>query len=388
MMDKLKKDALQYSRRPKMGTHILAPMNNKEDLSLAYTPGIAKVCQQIQKYPNTSYKYTFRRRNLAVISDGSAVLGLGDIGHQASYPVMEGKSMLFKKFGNIDAIPIVISTQDIDEFVETVMRIADSFGAINLEDISAPRCFEIEKRLKDRLNIPVMHDDQHGTAVVVLAGLLNALKLIPHKGKQSKIVVNGSGSAGIAIMKLLKLYGFENIIACDSKGIISSSRSDLNPIKKELLEFTNKQCVSGSLQDALIGANIFIGVSRGNILNVNHVKNMADNPIIFAMSNPVPEIMPDVAMKAGAGIVGTGRSDFANQVNNALVFPGIFSGAMQTRSPITDEMKILAAEAVVEYHQDKLTPTSILPSILDPQIHLFIAERVGRYCDRCCEVRD
>ncbi len=367
--------ALNYSAKPKMEINLLSPMKTRTDLSLAYTPGIAKVCQLIQKNEDAMFTHTFRQNALAVISDGSAVLGLGNIGSKASYPVMEGKAMLFKRFGNIDAIPVVIKTQDEKEFIETVKNIADSFAAINLEDINAPRCFTIEKELVKTLDIPVMHDDQHGTGVVVLAALLNALQVLPKDGKSTKIVVLGAGAAGMGITMLLTTYGFKNIVIVDSKGIISKKRTDLHAEKKTLLKLTNPDNLSGSLQDALKDADVFIGVSRGE-LTEKDIKLMNPEPIIFAMANPTPEIMPDKALKAGAGIVGTGRSDFPNQINNALVFPGIFRGAMDARYKITDAMKLAAAQAVVEYHKKDLSADTILPSILDEKVHAFIAKRV------------
>lgn len=369
--------ALDYSAQPKMGTQLLSPMASREDLSKAYTPGIAEVCKLIQADDKAMFTHTFRRNNLAVISDGSAVLGLGNIGHKASYPVMEGKSMLFKRFANIDAIPIIINTQDDDQFIDTVLHIADSFGAINLEDIAAPRCFGIEQRLKDKLKIPVMHDDQHGTAVVVLAAVLNALKLLPKQDRQTKIVVSGSGAAGIAIVRILLNAGFTNLVMVDSKGIIHQGRTDLSPEKQGLVGQTNSQQLQGSLSDALKEAGIFIGVSKAGLLTEDMIRLMQPQPIVIAMANPVPEILPEVAEKAGVGLMATGRSDFANQVNNALAFPGIFRAAIDHRAQITDAMKVAAAEAIMEYHQDQLSNDNLLPSILDPAVHTFIAQKVG-----------
>lgn len=369
--------ALDYSSHPKLGMQLLAPMVTREDLALAYTPGIAAVCKVIQADESAMFTHTFRRNNLAVISDGSAVLGLGNIGHKASYPVMEGKSMLFKRFGNIDAVPLIVQTQDVEAFIATVTQIADSFGAINLEDIAAPRCFEIETRLKETLDIPVMHDDQHGTAVVVLAAVKNALVLQPHQGLDTKVVISGAGAAGVAITKLLLRSGFRNIIMVDSKGIVSSDRTDLNSEKQMVLDSIGQTVMGGSLKDALAGAGIFIGVSKGGLLTPEHLAVMAPQPIVIAMANPVPEIMPDVAVSAGVGVMATGRSDFKNQVNNALAFPGIFRAAIDKRAKITEEMKLAAAEAILEYHRSALTPDNLLPSIMDPEVHAFIAKKVG-----------
>lgn len=369
--------ALEYSSRPKMGTQLLSSMETREDLSRAYTPGIAEVCSLIQSDEAAMFTHTFRRNNLAVISDGSAVLGLGNIGPKASYPVMEGKSMLFKRFADIDAIPIVVNTQDVDEFITAVTRIADSFGAINLEDIAAPRCFEIEARLKEMLDIPVMHDDQHGTAVVVLAAVKNALVLQPHQGTDTKVVISGAGAAGVAITKLLLRSGFQNIVMVDSKGIVSSDRIDLNSEKKMVLESIGRPVVGGTLRDALHNTGIFIGVSKGGLLTPADIAVMAPQPIVIAMANPIPEIMPEVALQAGVGVMATGRSDFKNQVNNALAFPGIFRGALDKRAKITEEMKVAAADAILEYHRSQLTADNLLPSILDPEVHAFIAKKVG-----------
>lgn len=369
--------AIEYSAQPKMEIKLLTPMETREDLSKAYTPGIAEVCKLIQADENAIFTHTFRRNNLAVITDGSAVLGLGNIGPKAAYPVMEGKAMLFKKFGNIDAIPIVVNTQDSADFISTVLHIADSFAAINLEDIAAPRCFEIERTLKEQLDIPVMHDDQHGTAVVVLAAVLNALELLPHEGKNTRIVISGAGAAGIAIAKLLLHSGFTNILMTDSRGIISQHRTDLTPEKQEIVSLTNHQGETGSLGDALKGAGVFIGVSKPGVLTPEMIKTMAPEPVIIAMANPIPEIMPDEATAAGAGIVATGRSDFANQVNNALAFPGIFRAAIDKRAKITEAMKVAAADAIREYHANARSKDNLLPSILDPQVHTFIAQKVA-----------
>jgi malate dehydrogenase (oxaloacetate-decarboxylating) len=351
-------------------------MTTRQDLTLAYTPGIAEVCKLIQQDPDAVNTHTFCRNNLAVISNGTAVLGLGNIGTKAGYPVMEGKAMLFKRFANIDAVPIMVHATDIEEFVTTVEQIADSFGAINLEDIAAPACFEIEERLKKSLSIPIMHDDQHGTAVVVLAALTNALQLVPSHTKSSRVVIVGSGSAGIAIAKLLMVGGFTNIVLVDSKGIISSDRSDLNDFKQTLASQTNPEKLSGSLADAVKGASIFIGVSKAGLLTPEMVTSMAPDSIVVAMANPVPEIMPDLAHQAGAALVATGRSDFANQVNNALAFPGIFRGAIDTRSPITEKMKLAAVQAIVEYHAKDLSREMLLPSIMDEAVHKAVADKV------------
>jgi malate dehydrogenase (oxaloacetate-decarboxylating) len=363
-----------------MAITLVSPMKNRDDLSMAYTPGIADVVKLIQADEAAMFTHTFRRNNLAIITDGSAVLGLGNVGHKAAYPVMEGKAMLFKKFANIDAIPIVVNTQDVAEFVSAVVRIADSFAAINLEDIAAPHCFEIERQLADRLNIPLMHDDQHGTAVVVLAAILNALELVPHQGKKTRIVLSGAGAAGIATAKLLAHSGFVNVLLVDSKGILSKQRTDLTPEKELIVEITNPEGIDGSLADALKGAGVFIGVSRPGILTGKLVKTMAKDAVIIAMANPVPEIWPDEAKAAGAAIVCTGRSDYPNQVNNALAFPGIFRAAINQRAKITEAMKVAAAEAIREYHKPQVAMDNLLPSILDPQVHSFIAEQVAQAC--------
>ena len=368
--------ALAYSQKPKLAVKILAPLKSKRDLSLAYTPGIAEVAKAVAADGNKLYTYTFKRNNLAVISDGSAVLGLGNIGHKGSYPVMEGKAMLFRRFGRINAVPIIVKTQKVDEFVDTVVNIADSFGAINLEDISAPRCFEIEERLKKLLDIPLMHDDQHGTAIVVLSALTNALKLLPKSGKNTRIVMVGSGSAGVAVSRLFVMGGYKKIILCDSKGIVSKRRRDLNPVKRAMLKVTNPNNVSGKIQDALKGAQGLIGVSRAGLVGPADIKLMDKAPIIFAMANPVPEIMPDEARRAGAGIVGTGRSDYPNQINNALAFPGVFRGAIDARAKITDKMKLAAVAAIVSYHQKNLAKNKLMPRVLDSKVHQVIARAV------------
>lgn len=366
--------ALLYSKQPKLQLALTAPMKTKKDLSLAYTPGIAEVSRLIAANPDNLPEYSFRRNNLAVISDGSAVLGLGNIGHKASYPVMEGKAMLFKKFANIDAIPIIIDTQDTDEFIKTVSHIADSFAAINLEDISAPRCFEIEERLLS-LPLPLMHDDQHGTAIVVAAALANALTLMD-KDKSVRIVVSGCGAAGIGVTKLLLALGYECIVMVDSQGIVMHKREDMHVSKKEMAMLTNKNKLEGTLVDAMVGADVFLGLSSPGILSFNMVKSMNSNPIIIAMANPVPEIMPDIARKAGAILVATGRSDFPNQVNNALAFPGVFRGAIDARAKITKEAKLAAVTAIVNYHTTKLGLRNLMPSILDGGVHMAVARAV------------
>ncbi len=331
----------------KISTEANCEEKTREDLALAFTPGVAEPCKVIHEDPKEAYTYTLKQNTIAVVSDGSAVLGLGNIGPEAAMPVMEGKAVLFKEFGGVNAFPICLKTQDVDEIVETVQRLEPTFGGINLEDISAPRCFEIERRLKETMNIPVFHDDQHGTAIIVLAGVINSLKLTGKKKEDCRIVVNGSGAAGIAISKLLLRYGFRHLVICDSKGIISRDRENLNWIKKEMLEVTNLDNQNGTLADALVGADIFIGVSAPNSVTEEMVRSMNKDSILFAMANPVPEIMPDLAKAAGARIVGTGRSDFPNQVNNVLVFPGIFKGALEGKArQITEDMKLAAAKAL------------------------------------------
>lgn len=343
-------------------------LDDQQKLSIYYTPGVAAVSKQLTDNPATTRDYTWTNNNVAVISDGSAVLGLGDIGPQGALPVMEGKAMLFKHFADIDAVPLVIDVHTADEIVAFVKALAPSFGGINLEDIAAPICFEVEDRLKKELDIPVMHDDQHGTAIVVLAGLINAMKLVGKNISDTKIVIVGAGAAGTAIMKLLNLYAKPDLVAVDSRGIISSKRTDLNSQKQELLTFTNQNDYSGSLADALVDADIFIGVSKAELLGANDIKTMAKDPVIFAMANPIPEIMPEVALKAGAAVVATGRSDFANQVNNSLAFPGIFRGALDNKvSSITDQHKIAAAEAIAGLVDD-LNHQNIIPSTLDERV--------------------
>jgi len=338
-------------------------VKNKRDLSLAYTPGVAEVCKEIEKNPENIYKYTIKGNTIAVVTDGSAVLGLGNIGPEAALPVMEGKCILFKEFGGVDAFPICLATQEADQIVDIVKKIAPAFGGINLEDISAPRCFEIEERLRKDLKIPVFHDDQHGTAVVVLAGLINALKAVG-KGNKARIVISGAGAAGISIAKILLNYGFRDIIVCDRHGIIHEGREgNTNWAKGEISKITNKQRVTGSLADAMAGSDVFIGVSASGLVNKAMVGSMAENPVVFAMANPVPEIMPEDALEAGAKVVATGRSDYPNQINNVLAFPGIFKGALKARVQITEDMKLMAAEALAEMIEP--TPEKILPDVFE-----------------------
>ena len=357
----------------------------KDDLSLVYSPGVAQPCLEIQKDPEKAYDMTMKGNSVAVVSDGTAVLGLGNISALASIPVMEGKAMLFKKFAGIDAIPICLDTEDPDEIIRTVKLMSPNFGGVNLEDISAPRCFQIERALQD-IGIPVMHDDQHGTAIVVLAGLLNAAKVLGKEMVDLKIVINGAGAAGNAIARLLNCISMDptkcdpvkSIIVCDSKGIISKERDNLNDSKKEILSFTNRSNISGSLQDALKGADVFIGVSVGNLIDSNDVNTMADDAIIFALANPTPEIMPDEARKGGAAIIATGRSDFDNQVNNVLAFPGIFKGALQARAPrISATMKLAAAHAIADCVENP-SKEMIIPSPLDMSVAGKVAEEVAK----------
>lgn len=354
----------------KLETTAKAHVNTREDLAIAYTPGVAEPCKVIAEDPEAAYKYTIKANTVAVVSDGSAVLGLGNIGALAAMPVMEGKAVLFKEFGGVNAVPICLDTQDTEEIIRTVVNIAPAFGGINLEDISAPRCFEIETRLKELLDIPVFHDDQHGTAVVVLAGIINALKVTGKKKEDCRVVINGAGSAGIAITKLLLTYGFSHIIICDSKGIISRSAENLSPVKEEISRVTNPEDLKGTLADALKGADIFVGVSAPGVVTGEMVSSMNQDAILFALSNPIPEIMPDLAKAAGAKVVGTGRSDFPNQVNNVVAFPGIFKGALEGRaSQITEEMKLAAAEAIAGLvSDDELNEDNILPQPFDPRV--------------------
>ncbi|WP_080798509.1 NAD(P)-dependent malic enzyme [Arabiibacter massiliensis] len=350
----------------------------REDLALAYTPGVAEPCRKIAENPDDAYRYTMKANTVAVVSDGSAVLGLGNIGPMAAMPVMEGKAALFKTFGDVNAVPICLDTQDVDEIVETVARLAPSFGGINLEDISAPRCFEVERRLIEALDIPVFHDDQHGTAIVVLAGIINALRIVGKRKENCRVVVNGSGAAGIAITKLMLSYGFKHIMLVDSAGIVSSHSTRLNDVKRAMLEVTNLDDVEGSLADALAGADIFVGVSAPGVVDGPMVASMNDDAILFALSNPVPEVYPDVAKAAGARVVGTGRSDFPNQVNNVVAFPGIFKGALEARATrITEEMKLAAAEALAALVSDEeLSEDFIMPEPFDPRAAEAVAQAV------------
>ena len=360
----------------KLETTAKAHVNSREDLAIAYTPGVAEPCKVIAKDPEAAYKYTIKSNTVAVVTDGSAVLGLGNIGALAAMPVMEGKAVLFKEFGGVNAVPICLDTQDTEEIIRTVVNIAPAFGGINLEDISAPRCFEIETRLKELLDIPVFHDDQHGTAIVVLAGIINALKVTKKEKETCRVVVNGAGSAGVAITKLLLNYGFKDITMCDINGIISKDSENLNWMQKEMAKVTNLKNASGTLADALKGADIFVGVSAPGIVTKDMVASMNKDAILFAMANPVPEIMPDLAKAAGAKVVGTGRSDFPNQVNNVVAFPGIFKGALEGRaSQITEEMKLAAAKAIAGLVPDEeLSEDNILPQAFDP----CVAETVSR----------
>ncbi|MGN0495009.1 MAG: NADP-dependent malic enzyme [Lachnospiraceae bacterium] len=368
----------------KMSTEPKCTVKTREDLSLAYTPGVAEPCRKIADHPDDVYKYTQKGNTIAVVSDGSAVLGLGNIGAAAAMPVMEGKAVLFKSFGDVNAIPICLDTQDTDEIVKTVINIAPAFGGINLEDISAPRCFEIEQRLNEALDIPVFHDDQHGTAIVVLSGIINGLRITGKEKEECKVVVNGAGSAGIAITKLLLTYGFKDVTMCDRYGIINSEYKDLNWMQKEMLKITNLSDKSGTLADALVGADIFVGVSAPGIVTADMVTSMNKDSILFAMANPTPEIMPDVAKVAGARIVGTGRSDFPNQVNNVIAFPGIFKGALEGRaSIITEEMKLAAAKAIAGLVSDEeLNDDFIMPEAFDPRVADVVSEAVKSHIKR------
>ena len=355
-----------------------AKVNSREDLAIAYTPGVAEPCKVIAQDQEAAYKYTMKANTIAVISDGSAVLGLGNIGAYAAMPVMEGKAVLFKEFGGVNAVPICLDTQDTEEIIRTIVNIAPAFGGINLEDISAPRCFEIEERLKELLDIPVFHDDQHGTAIVVLAGIINALKVTGKKKEACRIVVNGAGSAGIAITKLLLTYGFCHVTMCDINGIISKDSPNLNWMQKKMTAVTNLEGKKGTLADALQGADIFVGVSAPNIVTKEMVASMNKDSILFAMANPVPEIMPDLAKEGGARVIGTGRSDFPNQVNNVVAFPGIFKGALEGRATqITEEMKLAAAEAIASLVSDEdLSDTNILPEAFDPRVADVVSKAI------------
>ena len=362
----------------KIETVSKTPVKSREALSLAYTPGVAEPCKVIANDKEAAYTYTIKANTLAVVSDGSAVLGLGNIGPYAAMPVMEGKAVLFKEFGGVNAVPICLDTQDTEEIIKAVTWMAPGFGGINLEDISAPRCFEIEERLKATLDIPVFHDDQHGTAIVVLAGIINALKVTGKKKEDCRIVVNGAGSAGIAITRLLLTYGFPNIIMCDKSGILSRDTKDLNWMQEKMMEVTNLQGENGTLADAMKGADIFIGVSAPGIVTAEMVSSMNKDAILFAMANPVPEIMPDIAKAAGAKVVGTGRSDFPNQVNNVVAFPGIFKGALEGRATqITEEMKLAAALAIASLVPDgELNEDNIMPEAFNPKVAEVVAEAV------------
>ena len=362
----------KFETTPKM------KIQTREDLALAYTPGVAEPCKVIAKDKEAAYKYTIKSNTIAVVSDGSAVLGLGNIGAHAAMPVMEGKAVLFKEFGNVNAVPVCLDTQDTEEIIKTVVNIAPAFGGINLEDISAPRCFEIETRLKELLDIPVFHDDQHGTAIVVLAGIINGLKVTGKTKEDCQVVVNGAGSAGVAITKLLLTYGFKHVTMCDKSGILSKASEGLNWMQQSMMEVTNLENKTGSLADALRGADIFVGVSAPNIVTADMVKTMNKDAIIFAMANPVPEIMPDVAKAAGARVVGTGRSDFPNQVNNVIAFPGIFKGALEGRAKqITEDMKLAAALAIANLvPDDEVSDVNILPEAFDPRVADVVSKAV------------
>ena len=362
----------KFETTPKM------KIQTREDLALAYTPGVAEPCKVIAKDKEAAYKYTIKSNTIAVVSDGSAVLGLGNIGAHAAMPVMEGKAVLFKEFGNVNAVPVCLDTQDTEEIIKTVVNIAPAFGGINLEDISAPRCFEIETRLKELLDIAVFHDDQHGTAIVVLAGIINGLKVTGKTKEDCQVVVNGAGSAGVAITKLLLTYGFKHVTMCDKSGILSKASEGLNWMQQSMMEVTNLENKTGSLADALRGVDIFVGVSAPNIVTADMVKTMNKDAIIFAMANPVPEIMPDVAKAAGARVVGTGRSDFPNQVNNVIAFPGIFKGALEGRArQITEDMKLAAALAIANLvPDDEVSDVNILPEAFDPRVADVVSKAV------------
>lgn len=361
-----------------------SPVKSREDLSLAYTPGVAEPCKVIAQDKEAAYKYTMKANTVAVVSDGSAVLGLGNIGPYAAMPVMEGKAVLFKEFGGVNAVPICLDTQDTEEIIKAVTYLAPGFGGINLEDISAPRCFEIEERLKEILDIPVFHDDQHGTAIVVLAGIINALKVVGKKKEDCRIVVNGAGSAGVAITRLLLTYGFPHITMCDKVGIVSKKTEGLNWMQQKMAKLTNLEQQTGTLADAMKGADIFVGVSAPGIVTPEMVASMNRDAILFAMANPVPEIMPDIAKAAGAKVVGTGRSDFPNQVNNVVAFPGIFKGALEGRAPkITEEMKLAAANAIASLVPDEeLNEDNIMPEAFNPKVAEVVAEAVRSHIER------
>ncbi|MDE6501955.1 MAG: NAD-dependent malic enzyme [Ruminococcus sp.] len=370
-----------YEWKGKVEVVCRTPLETTEDLSLAYTPGVAQPCLEIQKDVLKSYDLTRRSNLVAVVTDGTAVLGLGDIGPEAGMPVMEGKCALFKAFGDVDAIPLCVRSKEVDDIVNTVKLLAGSFGGVNLEDISAPRCFEIEKKLKECCDIPIFHDDQHGTAVVTLAAMLNALKLTGKHIDEIRVVTSGAGAAGIAIIRLLISMGLKDVVLCDRKGAIYKGRTeDMNPVKEAMAEITNKQMRKGTLAEVIKGADVFIGVSAPNCVTTEMVKSMAKDPIIFPMANPTPEIMPEVAIEAGAAVVGTGRSDYPNQINNVLAFPGIFRGALDVRaSDINDAMKIAAAKAIASFvTDDKLAPDYIIPSVLDKSVAKAVAKAVAQ----------
>ena len=362
----------------KIETCAKSHVNSREDLAIAYTPGVAEPCKVIARDPEAAYTYTMKSNTVAVVSDGSAVLGLGNIGALAAMPVMEGKAVLFKEFGGVNAVPICLDTQDTEEIIKSVVNIAPAFGGINLEDISAPRCFEIEERLKELLDIPVFHDDQHGTAIVVLAGIINALKVTGKTKEDCQVVVNGAGSAGVAITKLLLTYGFKDVTMCDISGILGKGSQNLNWMQQKMVEVTNPEQKTGTLADALKGADIFVGVSAPNIVTQDMVASMNKDAILFAMANPVPEIMPDIAKAAGAKVVGTGRSDFPNQVNNVVAFPGIFKGALEGRATaITEEMKLATAKAIAGLVPDEeLNENNILPEAFDPRVADVVSRAV------------
>ena len=372
--------ALQMHKKwnGKIETTAKSHVRTREDLAIAYTPGVAEPCKVIAKDPTAAYTYTMKANTIAVVSDGSAVLGLGNIGALAGMPVMEGKAVLFKELGGINAVPICLDTQDTEEIIRTVVNIAPAFGGINLEDISAPRCFEIEERLKELLDIPVFHDDQHGTAIIVLAGIINAMKVAGKDKETAQVVVNGAGSAGVAITKLLLRYGFKHVTMCDINGMLNESSPNLNWMQNEMVKVTNLEGRQGTLADALKGADIFVGVSAPNIVTKKMVASMNHDAILFAMANPVPEIMPDLAKEAGAKVVGTGRSDFSNQINNVMAFPGIFRGALEGHATkITEEMKLACAEAIASLvPDDELTETHIVPDALDPIIADVVSKAV------------
>ncbi|KGX89101.1 NAD(P)-dependent malic enzyme [Pontibacillus litoralis] len=382
-MSKLREEALHMHRvnRGKLATHSKVPVRNKEDLSLAYSPGVAEPCKEIYERKEDVYEYTMKGNMVAVVSDGSAVLGLGNIGAEASLPVMEGKAALFKSFAGVDSFPICLNTNDVDEIVQTVKLMEPTFGGVNLEDIAAPNCFIIEDRLKKETNIPIFHDDQHGTAIVTVAAMMNALKLSGKKFSDVKVVANGAGAAGIAIIKLLYHFGVRDIIMCDSKGAIFEGRqAGMNKVKDEIAKITNKDRQEGSLQEVMKGSDVFIGVSVGGLLSKEMVQSMNENPIIFAMANPEPEIMPEVAKAAGASVIGTGRSDFPNQVNNVLAFPGIFRGALDVRATrINEKMKVAAAEAIASLVSDEeLSADYVIPEPFDPRVAPVVAASVAK----------